>query len=64
MKTKYRTYFKWKFHPKYNIEIRCTKENYVFMYCNKSVKDFDRKAKRIYSKTIRNLIKRVSNAIS
>ena len=63
MKSKYRRYFRTSRHPKYNIEVRCNKENYVFMYCKKTVKDFDKKAKRIYSRKFINLIKQASRAI-
>ena len=63
MKSKYRTYFKTKRHPKYNIEIRANKENYIFMYCKKSIKDFDKKAKRIYSYKLFDLLKRAKNAV-
>jgi len=64
MKSKYRRYFKTSRHPKYNIEIRCNKENYVFMYCKKTVKDFDKKAKRIYSYKIFDLLKRAKRALA
>ena len=63
MKSKYRRYFRTSRHPKYNIEVRCNKENYVFMYCKKTVKDFDKKAKRIYSYKLIDLIKRASQAL-
>ena len=63
MKSKYRRYFRTSRHPKYNIEVRCNKENYVFMYCKKTVKDFDKKAKRIYSYKLIDLIKRASRAL-
>ena len=64
MKSKYRRYFKTSRHPKYNVEIRCNKENYVFMYCKKTVKDFDKKAKRIYSYKIFDLLKRAKRALA
>ena len=64
MKSKYRRYFKINRHPKYNIEIRCNKENYVFMYCKKTVKDIDKKAKRIYSYKIFDLLKRAKRALA
>ena len=63
MKSKYRRYFRTSRHPKYNIEVRCNKEKYVFMYCKKTVKDFDKKAKRIYSYKLIDLIKRASQAL-
>ena len=63
MKSKYRKYFRWTRHPKYNIEIRCNKENYVFMYCNKAIKDFDKKAKRIYGNTIFGLLKSITKRL-
>ena len=64
MKSKYRRYFKTSWHPKYNVEIRCNKVNYVFMYCKKSVKDFDKKAKRIYSYKLVDLLKRAKRALA
>ena len=63
MKSKYRKYFSTNRHSKYNIEIRCNKENYVFMYCKKTVKDFDKKAKRIYRRKFIDLIKPASNVL-
>ena len=63
MKSKYRRYFKTSRHKKYNIEIRVNNTGYIFMYCRKTVKDFDKKAKRIYARTFSSLIKPVYNAI-
>ena len=63
MKSKYKRYFKTNRHPKYNIEIRYNKKNYVFMYCKKTVKDFDKKAKRIYSYKLFNLLKLAKHEI-
>ena len=63
MKSKYRRYFKTSRHKKYNIEIRINNSGYIFMYCNKTVKDFDKKAKRIYARTFLSLTKDVYSAI-
>ena len=63
MKSKYKKYFKWNMHHKYNFEIRYNNEKYVFMYCKKTVKDFDKKAKRIYSHKLIDLIKQASRAL-
>ena len=59
MKSKYRRYFKTTRHPKYNCEIRINNSDYIFMYCKKTIKDFDKKAQRIYARTLLSLIKRV-----
>ena len=56
MKSKYKTYFKKNF-KEYNIEMRRSKSEYIFMYCKKTTNDFDRKAKRIKSRSILRLIK-------
>tara|TARA_R110002167_G_scaffold85904_6_gene232767 strand:+ start:504 stop:698 length:195 start_codon:yes stop_codon:yes gene_type:complete len=63
MKSKYRRYFKTSLHPKYDIEIKCNKTDYVFMYCNKDVKNFNKKAKRIYSHKLIDLIKQAGKAL-
>ena len=56
MKSKYKTYFK-RSSMGYNIELRISKSEYVFMYCKKTIKDFDRKAKRIRSESLFDIIK-------
>ena len=63
MKSKYRRYFKTTRHKKYNIEIRINNSEYIFMYCGKNVKDFDKKAKRIKSSGILKLIKEAYYAL-
>ena len=63
MKSKYRRYFKTSLHPKYNVEVRINKKNYIFMYCNKAIKDFDKKAKRIYCYRLIDLLKKARKAL-
>ena len=58
MKSKYKTFFKFRYKG-YNIEIRKNKSEYIFMSCKKSVIDFDRKAKRIKHRSFLSLIKTV-----
>ena len=56
MKNKYKTCFKIG-HKGYNYEIRKSKSEYIFMYCRKSVADFERKAKRIKDKSFMGITK-------
>jgi len=58
MKSKYKTYFKKSF-KEYNIEMRRSRSEYVFMYCKKTINDFDKKAKRIKNRSLLRLIKTI-----
>ena len=50
MKSRYKTFFKFGY-KECNFEIRKNKSEYIFMYCKKSIADFERKAKRIKNKS-------------
>jgi len=56
MKSRYKTFFKFGY-GECNFEIRKSKSEYIFMYCKKSVTDFERKAKRIKNKSLISLAK-------
>ena len=56
MKNKYKTLFKYRYKG-YNVKIKKNNSEYIFMYCKKSIIDFDRKAKRIKHRSFLSLIK-------
>ncbi len=57
MKSKYTILFQEQFNDTV-IQIRKNNKEYILMYCKNSVKDFDRKAKRIRDIDINTIIKR------
>ena len=60
MKSKYKSVFKTHIGNKV-IEIRKNQQEYILMYCKSSIKNFNKKAKRIKEGSIRNIIKHCSD---